>query len=187
MAIITSYPDDSGTTDSDKFLTVDSGGATKLTPASNVESYVLAQNNIPASALATNAITLGYAQITAAVSNGTTTPTQATGLSAAVTIPAGGRRIKVTFYSSYVINSPSPKVGTISLWDGTVGSGTQLQTAQILTESVSGQGMFCSLIWSGTPSAGAKTYNIGFAADSSASIQINASATAPAFILVEAI
>jgi hypothetical protein len=40
VAIISSYPDDSSTTASDKFLTYDSGGATKLTPASTLSAYV---------------------------------------------------------------------------------------------------------------------------------------------------
>lgn len=41
MAILATYPDDSATTDSDKLLTVDLGGATKLTPASTLKTYVL--------------------------------------------------------------------------------------------------------------------------------------------------
>ena len=40
MAIITSYSDDTSTSDSDKFLTSDSAGATKLTPASNINKYL---------------------------------------------------------------------------------------------------------------------------------------------------
>lgn len=40
MAIITTYGDDASTTDDDKFLTSDSSGATKLTPASNINKYL---------------------------------------------------------------------------------------------------------------------------------------------------
>lgn len=40
MAIITSYPNDTITTDDDRLLSVDSSGATKLTPASNLKTYL---------------------------------------------------------------------------------------------------------------------------------------------------
>lgn len=46
MAIITTYPDDSATTDDDKFLTSDSSGATKLTPASIVKAYILDADSV---------------------------------------------------------------------------------------------------------------------------------------------
>lgn len=46
MGIITAYPDDAGTTDTDKFLTVDSSGATKLTPAVNLKPYILPDKSI---------------------------------------------------------------------------------------------------------------------------------------------
>lgn len=56
MAIITTYPDDSATTDSDKFLTSDSTGATKLTTAATIKSYILTDGNITTSKIADGAV-----------------------------------------------------------------------------------------------------------------------------------
>src|SRR5690606_2397158 len=58
----------------------------------NVTTAKLADGSVAASKLATDAITLGYAQITSPVTGITsTTGAQVPGLSASVTIPAGGR------------------------------------------------------------------------------------------------
>lgn len=40
MGILTSYPDDASTTDGDKFVTVNTDGATVLTPVTSVNKYL---------------------------------------------------------------------------------------------------------------------------------------------------
>lgn len=156
----------------------------------NIESlsdgsgFALDNNVVPASALTTNAITLGYAQITSSFTTTSTSIVQATGLSIAVTIPSGGRRTKITAWSGYVDNG-SNAFTNVSLWDGNVGSGTRLAANSILTNSTSRQ-IPLILMSSYIPPAGAKTYNVGISVTAGTG-EINASATSPAFILVEAI
>lgn len=140
--------------------------------------------NIPASALSTSAITLGYAQITASFSTTSATPTQVTGLSVTITVPTGGRKIKITAFSGIMVGSVAAYLG-LSIWDGVVGSGTQLQLAQpyVSVGAAQATGIAQVII---TPSPGSKTYNVGFQT-SAGTGTLGASATSPAFILVEAI
>jgi hypothetical protein len=146
----------------------------------------IATNAVQASNLATNAITLGYAQVTASLATTSTTPVQATGLTATVTIPAGGRRIKITAYGPGISNNNSTFINQISIWDGTVGSGTQLQLASIWTITANDQAP--ALVFAVvTPATGNKTYNVGLAALTGGTTTLSAGSTSPAFILVEAI
>lgn len=156
-----------------------SGGA--LT-SNSIPSGVLQTNSVSAANLATNAITLGYAQITSNFTTTSTTAVQVTGLTATVTIPAGGRRVKITGYTS---SNGSGGISQMSIWDGTVGSGTQLQTFNSPTAGASGA-LIQAVV---TPTAGSKTYNIGVLTTSGTStIAADAAGTtSPAFILVETI
>ena len=110
--------------------------------------------------LATSAITLGYTQITGNSGNITsstavTIPTNPLGVT--VTIPAGGRKVKITAYITAVTNSSSA-VGQITIWDGTVSSGTQLAQANVSAGTATTQNNGCVAIAVVTPSAGSKTY-----------------------------
>lgn len=140
--------------------------------------------SVPASALGTGAITLGYAQIVANTS-ATTTITAISGLSTTVTIPAGGRRIKISAYIPYVSVS-NAGFETLSIWDGAVGSGTQLNVCQVnvVSGSAGGQNMLVQAIV--TPAAGSKTYGVGLQT-SVGTVVVNCGPTFPAFISVEAI
>jgi hypothetical protein len=148
-------------------------------------SKLATDNGIGATHLSTSAITLGYAQITANISTNSTPVVQATGLTSTVTIPAGGRKVKVTAYIPYV-QLTAGGYAFITLWDGVVGSGTQLQQWQAKLGDLSvTQGVQLTFVH--TPSAGSKTYNIGYTTGSGTTVTINAGSTNPAFILVEAI
>jgi hypothetical protein len=128
--------------------------------------------------------TLGYAQIT---SNATATSLAAvSGLSTTVTIPAGGRRTKITVYCQKMYNTSGPSNTRLTLWDGTVGSGTQLTAAEFTSGSAN-YGAPITLTWSGVPSAGSKTYNVGLTAVGGTTATLEAASTYPAFILVEII
>lgn len=73
----------------------------------------------------------------------------------------------------------------MSIWDGVVGSGTQLAQLELDQATSTFQvGGTCMAVVS--PSAGPKTYNIGFRT-SGGTASFTASATAPAFLLIEAI
>jgi len=91
-----------------------------------------------------------------------------------------------------MFNSTAASNYGLSLWDGTVGSGTQLQAAQLNNSlgSSTQQNLTVpvTMVWvsNSAPAAGSKTYNVaGFT--SSGTLNVPASSTTPAFILVEAI
>lgn len=153
--------------------------------AGSITGTQLATNAVAGANLATNAITLGYTQITSLFTTTSSTFVQVTGLSATVTIPAGGRRVKITAWASYVDNSTS-SFNEVSIWDGTVGTGTQLALNSIDIIASSSRQIPTIVMAVVTPSAGSKTYNVGFRATAGTG-NFSASTTSPAFILVEAI
>lgn len=144
-------------------------------------------NAITAANLATSAILLGYAQITSNFTSSQAAPTytQLTGLSAAVTVPAGGRGVKVTVFCHALSNTSSNVEMGFSLWAGVVGSGTQLQQCNTYL-STNTLNQHATMIWYGTPSAGSVTYNVGINMNGGTTT-VNANSSAPAFILVEAV
>jgi hypothetical protein len=144
-------------------------------------------NSVSAAMLATNALTLGYAQITGDVTTASLTVVAAAGLSASVTIPSGGRKVKITVWSYGVFNGTVTDGTSISIWDGTVGSGTQLATSNIFPNSGGIIQVPVTVMAVVTPSAGAKTYNVGFNAVTGGTSNLRATAASPAFILVELI
>lgn len=129
--------------------------------------------------------TLGYAQITSVFSSSSTTDVQVTGLSITVTVPSGGRRVKITAWTSYLDNGTTSFV-TMSIWDGTVGSGTQLAVCQPEIFSAGSRNYPSTAIAVVSPAAGSKTYNVGLKT-SAGTGQIGAASTYPAFILAELI
>lgn len=155
--------------------------------ASAISSTNIATNGVAAQNLATNAITLGYAQMTAAsFTTNSATPVQVTGLTVTVTIPAGGRRVRISVFSDGFTGGAAGAVATVSIWDGTVGSGTKLSDA-IMASPNTNYLVPCYAIAIVTPSAGSKTYNVGAQNAGGSTTTIQASTVAPAFILVEAI
>lgn len=143
-------------------------------------------NAVQANQFATNAITLGYAQITTNFTTTSTSVVQVTGLTSTVTIPAGGRKVKVTVFCASINNNTGTAAWTLSIWDGTVGSGTQITNIEANSgPSNSLPGVAIAVV---TPSAGSKTYNVGLlTTNGSDAANITAGTTNPAFILVEAI
>lgn len=137
--------------------------------------------------LSPSAIKLGYAQITSNFTTTSGTAVQVTGLTATVTIPAGGRSIKITAFAASIENNTVNQYAEMTIWDGTVGSGTQLTVASARS-AVASQPVPATAIAIVTPAAGSKTYNVGFAAPGAAGTALlAAAATKPAFILIEAI
>jgi len=153
--------------------------------AASVGSTALNTNAVQSSQIATNAITLGYTQITTNFSSASTTYVQVTSLTTTVTIPSGGRKIKITAFTPGISNTNASTGNFLSIWDGTVGSGTQLTYCEVDETSATFNG-FAMAVAVVTPSAGSKTYNVGFKTTAGTGTVV-AMTTGPAFILVEAI
>lgn len=149
-----------------------------------VNTAALQVNSVGASNLATNAITLGYVQST---SDFTTTagPSDITGLSVTVTIPAGGRRIRITGFvgrgSASVANAG---LGLI-IYDVTASA--QLAESDGATNA-SGNFVNLTAIAVISPSPGSRTYKLQFSNNgNAATVHTNGAVGQPTFILVEAI
>lgn len=165
-----------------------SAGSTKYITLADLMTMAssIPNNAITGAMLSTTAITLGYTQITSNVGSLTSATGQlVTGLTATVTIPAGGRRVKITASTYNSVNGAANIIHQLQIWRGTVGSGTQLNAVQERTDANSETG-YMTVIASEVPSAGSVTYNVGFLVGSGTAT-VGAAASAPAFILVEAI
>lgn len=121
---------------------------------------------------------LGYRQITANITG--TSITQAVGLTCPVIVPTG-RKVKVS--SAVTTSNDGVNTNTLSLWDGVVNSGTQIQAASTYIASGTGQEFLHPAIIV-TPSSSSKTYNAGLAASAN-TMTVVASSTRPAYIMVE--
>lgn len=151
-----------------------------------VETAKVKDGAITASKLATSAITIGYASITSSFSTSSATPVQVTGLSISVTVPAGGRRIKVTAWARALFNTTANAQIIMTVWDGTVGSGTQISEsyAQSNGANTGSNGTAIAIL---SPAAGAKTYNVGLHQSGGGTANLQASTSFPGFILAEVI
>lgn len=151
---------------------------------STITSTQIATGGVSAANLATSAIKLGYTQITSDFVSTSVPAVQITGMTSTVTVPNGGRGVKITVWCGSLVTSTGAGYMNVTIWDGTVGSGTQLTQSTTYTPANQGQPLIAIAFV--TPSAGSKTYNVGLAV-SAGTGNFQASATAPAFILVEAI
>jgi hypothetical protein len=167
-------------------MSVTGGVLASAALAGSVNTAAIQTNAVSAAELATNAITLGYASTTSNFTIASGTATQVTGLTATVTIPAGGRKIKITAFARSIYNTSAAHVSFMSIWDGTVNSGTELAQSQYVDVSGSTGGVAIAIAVV-TPSAGSKTYNVGLNSDGTGTAGLQAASTYPAFILVEAI
>ena len=126
---------------------------------------------------------IGYAQVPA---NFTTAGvnTAVSGLTTTVTLPATGGRVRVTAWCGKMFNTLAGASNTnFTLWDGTVGSGTQLaQSAHTSSGANYGGVAFVSAIVS---ASGSKTYNVGLTNSGGTLGTLEASATYPMYISVE--
>lgn len=144
-----------------------------------------ADGTVTARTISTSAILLGFASVTSITGTASTSVVQITGLTATVTVPDGGRSVKVTVEVGDVRNATDNSIQFLSLWNGTVGSGTQLQEKQCTMGGASRRADN-SFVFIHTPAAGSITYNVGHHVSAGTSAYSRA-ATAPGQLIVEVI
>ena len=153
-------------------------------------TLTLPNNSVTAPMLATSAITLGYAQVATGTpfTTSLTSPVAVTGLTVNVTIPAGGRKVKVTAYTYLLQNSVGTNGSYFAIYSGASSGAltTQLQVAEITTGAAGSIGFPTTVISVTTPSAGSIWFTAAHWVTGGNGTVGNIS-TAPAFILVEAI
>ena len=120
--------------------------------------------------------TLGYAEITSNfTSTSVTTDVDVTGLSTTVTVPPGGRRVKVTVNMGTFANGNTTFI--VKIREGS----TELQRFD-------GQTLYTgSVTASFIPTAGSHTYKVTIYQTGAGTMTVRGATTAPSFILVELI
>lgn len=147
----------------------------------------LGSQAVGANNIGTSAIYLGSNTLTTSKTTTSTSQVEITELATTVTIPSGGRKIRITLFVSAFYNTGSTG-GNISLqlWDGAVTTGSKIQAFTSSLTNATGTG--AHMMWLGTPPAGSRTYRIGFSASvSTATASVTASTDAPTILLVEAL
>jgi len=144
-------------------------------------------NAIAAASLATDAICLGSITKTSNFTTTSGTDVQVTGVTLSVTIPGGGRKVKLTAHVGEALDTGANGGVGISIWDGTVGSGTLLCTSRFFESSRPASAlMSLTTMAVVSPAAGAKTYNMAAReVGGVGTATLNASATQPILLLAE--
>lgn len=128
-------------------------------------------NSFPSSALGLAEVTTGQ--------TGITTEVDLTGLSVTVTVPSGGRRVKV---SSFININNVSNGGSTALF--LYKDGTQVQLSQI-NNATGGYTQSQALLFSEIPTSGSHTYKLRMSKAAGTSTGLIASSTQPAQLLVE--
>lgn len=130
---------------------------------------------------------LAFAQVTTTLTTTATTMTQLTGLTVTVTMPSNVTRVRVTATLGYVNLNNSPKQAQLSVWDGTVGSGTQLNGSNLLMADTNVNNFFTVVGYETSPASGSKTYNVGWTSDFNGGVTTTAQggSTTPLILEVE--
>lgn len=131
---------------------------------------------------------LGMRQLITTQATASQSPTyvQMTGVSVPFLAPAN-RKVKATLFVPLGQKDSTPSQWTISIWDGTVNSGTRKNLANdVLNSTTVNRSMTC-LAPPEILSAGLHTYNGGLASDPGGpnTVTITGAATAPVFLMVE--
>jgi hypothetical protein len=198
MTKISQYPDDASPQTTDYAIgNQASGPTTQRFKFSNL--ITLFFNNIPtnkitAASLATNAITLGYAQNTSGFATQSTSVIS-TGLGVAVTIPAGGRDVEVEVFVPQATMTSINTLGFISIWQNAsivtangAAAGTQLQEWAInIAQASDGPGAICRAHIV-APVAGATCFYLAYVSNSGpTTLALNAGATFPISITAKVV
>lgn len=137
-------------------------------------------NAIQAASLDTDAITLGYAQATS--DQTISSSTDLTNLSVAVTVPAGGRRCRITGYIPYIDTASGANAVNLDIKEST----TVLSRCRTNLANNTAEGPLMAS-YSAVLGAGAHTYKLTGAVDVATNVTFRMAATYPGFILVEVI
>lgn len=144
---------------------------------------------VTASKIDPAAITLGSVQSVGGQSTALTSPVAFVGgtpLTWTGTVP-GSRRVEIEVYFPSVGSSITGVGGYLSIWEDSVGSGTQLTRGDYSPGNVSGQhNTPMTVIASVTPTAGTHTYVVGIASNTTQNCDFLCSGTEPALLTVKA-
>jgi hypothetical protein len=152
----------------------------------NAEGIVTAASNVAITGGGGGGVGyLGSAVITSSFTTVSGVPVQVTGLTATVTVPAGVR-VKITVSAQDIQNFSPGCYTVLTVWDGTVGSGTQIGGTVALS-TAGGQQFPVALVVLVNPGVGTKTYSVGLNQVAGGTAELEAQATFPGLLLIEGI
>lgn len=161
---------------------INSGNIVDLRGFARLAGSKLDSGSVDATKLSTGAIYLGHASKITNATTTSATPVAVAGLSLTVTVPIGGRNVKLTFTANSVYGTVASFI-TVSIWDGTVGSGTQVGSFTANPTSA-GQQLTANGSVIVSPGAGSKTYNVGLQTSAGTATLVGGSTT-PAQLIAE--
>lgn len=126
---------------------------------------------------------MGMKRVTSALNTTSTSPAQITGMSITTTIPLG-RKAKISIECDSIENSVANSYASLTIWSGTVGSGTQLARA-ISRNAVANEPEPAICIARVTGTGSSVTFNAALNSVTSGTSTINAGAAYPAYFVVE--
>lgn len=131
--------------------------------------------------LDTDAIIQDYDTRDTNVATSSTSAVQISGLSNTITVESG-KKVRIRFFGPSVVNTTKASV-YISIWNGTVGSGTQLQESRhVLETSTSAMPAICEAFVTGL--SGSQTFNAAIRVSGGTGTVAGAS-TAPMILTTE--
>lgn len=119
-----------------------------------------------------------YVPICANFVTSATSQTQVSGLSSTITIPTGSPAVRISVFG-YAITNSGANFNFLGIWDGTVGSGTQISQEQNYNNY---SGMIASAVV--YPSSGSHTYNAGLHCNAG-TVTYQAATLDPGYLLIE--
>lgn len=134
----------------------------------------------PSAMYGLNGNVLGYAQVTAS-QGAITGAVDATSLSVAVTVPAGGRRVKITGYSNMESTTATDRVNMF-IMEGATQLNFAAQYVGVANQAVTVRPEVIL-----TPSAATHTYKLQVSRTGGGTATMDAASTNPCYILVELI
>jgi len=154
----------------------------KLNTNNSVVTNNIANAAVTNTKLSTSAITLGYAEATTNQTVATGTITDLTSLTVTVTVPAGGRRLKITGFIPTAVVSVSAEESKLLIREST----TVLSMTYNRFEPGNNTAV-SPVMYSAVVGAGSHTYKLSVDHNATASVVYGMAATYPGFILVELI
>lgn len=125
--------------------------------ANSVNTAALQTNAVGGSNIATNAITLASVSSTTSQGSVSSADVIITGLTATVTVPAGGRKVRVEVYVPNFSNSSASTGAFLSIYNSATVTGSPIQIGNIFMPTA-GTGNILWTFWEGTVSAGSTSY-----------------------------
>lgn len=149
-------------------------------------SYMLIPQGWPFPANDPAGQTLGYAETLTTASTTSIPAVLIPGATVTVTIPLGVTHVTIYGFNSTLYCSTNGVAAHLSIWQGTVGSGTQLQDSRGFQGGSSGTGSPTPFRRIAVTPGNTYTFSLGLASESGATVNAEASTTKTTAILVQA-